>query len=120
MQHSRHLAFVFLRSPYGRSLTADGLDMLLATAAFDQTVTVAFLGPGLFNLLPGDSTAAGVKNQTKGFASLPLFDVANVLVDERELARYGLATDQFVLPVTSLSLASLREQLHAADHVHSF
>ncbi|WP_416394801.1 sulfurtransferase complex subunit TusC [Allohahella sp. A8] len=120
MQHSRHLAFVFLKPPYGRSLAADGLDMLLATAAFDQKITAIFLGSGLFNLLPGQSHDINMKNQTKAFASLPLFDVANVLVDEREIQRYGLNVEQFLLPVTAVSLASVREHLHAADHVHSF
>ena len=74
-------------------MAADGLDMLLATAAFDQKITAIFLGSGLFNLLPGQSHDINMKNQTKAFASLPLFDVANVLVDEREIQsefeRYG-------------------------------
>ncbi len=47
-------------APYGGSLAKTAIDTALAAAAFEQDVSVLFLGAGVLNLVPGqDGHALG-------------------------------------------------------------
>ncbi|MDX1735029.1 MAG: sulfurtransferase complex subunit TusC, partial [Halioglobus sp.] len=88
---ARRTLLVIRHSPYGGSLARSAVDTALAAAAFDQPVTLLFMGDGVLQLLPGqDSKAAGMKNIGRQLASLPLYDIDKVYLDSDAAARYRL------------------------------
>ena len=111
---------VINHAPYGGSLARAGLDVALATAAFDQPVELLFTGEGVFNLLPEQhSDALGVKNIGKLLGSLPLYDIDTVYADVESLRHYGLDEDRLVVPVSAIAREQVHALLSSADHLLS-
>jgi tRNA 2-thiouridine synthesizing protein C len=109
------------RSPYGSSLARAALDAALAAAAFDQAVSVLFLGDGVLQLLPDqDSIAIDARNIGKLIASMPLYDIEKVYVDATALARFSLRAEDLPQVVVPLDDAALHRLITDHDHVLEF
>ena len=109
------------QAPYGSSLARAALDAALAAAAFDQAVTVLFLGDGVLQLLPGqDSTAIDAKNIGKLIASMPLYDIENIYVDATALARFALPVEDLPQAVTPLDDTAIHRLITDHDHLLGF
>lgn len=76
--------FVFRHSPYGGPQAKEGIDALLAAAAFDQPIALLFLGDGVYQLQP-DQQPKGQKNHGKMLKALEMYDVDKVYADERSI-----------------------------------
>ena len=65
---------VILRhAPYGSGLARAAVDATLAAGAFEQAVSILFLGDGVLCLLPGqDGHSVGSRDLDRVIASLPL------------------------------------------------
>ena len=70
---------VIRNSLYGNSSVPAGLDMALAAAAFDQSVTVLFESAGLTALAAGDSGPIERKNTGRMVGALALYGVERIL-----------------------------------------
>ena len=78
-------------APFGRLDGQEALDLALVLAAFDQPVSLALLGDGVYQLTPGqDAEAIGLKTYTRAFAALGDFDIREVIVDADALSERGL------------------------------
>ncbi len=87
----KSLLLVFRHPPYGNGRARAGLDIALATAAFDQPVSLLFMDDGIWQLLPDqDPAAIGAKSTEKALASLPLYDIDSFHVDQHSLDARGL------------------------------
>ena len=87
------MLIVFRNPPYSDSLARAGLDLALAAAAFEQPLSVLFMGEGVLQLLSDQDTSdLGVRNLGKTLASLPLYGVETLHVDARSLATFGMTT----------------------------
>lgn len=112
---------LFTHSPYGSSLAKAGLDVALATAAFEQTVDVLFLGDGVLQLHPEqDSHELGIKNLSRQLASLPLYDIDCVYVDAEAATRYNMDLSKAPLATRSLCSKEMHELMTAYDHLLGF
>ncbi len=121
MKRSNSLLCIVRHSPYGSSLGRAALDTALAAAAFDQPVSLLFLGDGVLQLLPGqDAAALGRKNIGRLLGSLPLYDIDRVFVDAAAARRYGLDPDSAPVPVTVVDGAAIRELMAGSDHLLGF
>jgi len=112
---------VLRHSPYGSSLASAAIDVVLASAAFEQPVDALFVGDGVLHLQAGqDSQALGVRNKAKLLASLPLYGIERVYVDAAAADRYQV--DLAAAPLATEALAA--EQIHrlmvAYDHLLGF
>jgi tRNA 2-thiouridine synthesizing protein C len=117
----KRLLLVIRHSPYGSSLARASLDVALATAAFDQALSLLFVGDGVLQLLPDqDCEARGIKNVGRLLASLPLYGIEQVYVDAEAARRYQL--DLAAAPVGALALDSqaMAELLRAHDQLLGF
>ena len=115
-------ALVVIRhAPYGGSLARAGVDTALAAAAFEQAVTLLFLGDGVLNLLPQqDARAVGSRNLERLLASLPLYDIDTVYADAASLARHGIAAETLPDFARSMDAEGVRELLARSDHLLGF
>ena len=109
------------RSPYGSSLAKASLDVVFANAAFDQPISVLFLGDGVLQLLPAqDSHALGIANVARQLASLPLYDINTVYVDARAVERYNLDLSAMSVNTQLLNEAEMHQLMLDHDHLLGF
>jgi tRNA 2-thiouridine synthesizing protein C len=115
---SRSLLVVFRSAPYGDSRGRAGLEIALAFAAFEQPITVLFMGEGVLQLLPEqDTTELGARNLGKTLASLPLYGVETLHVDADSLDSYGIAVDSLPEGCTVIGSEALAALMRQHDHL---
>ena len=113
--------YVNRRAPYGTIYGLEALEVVLIGAAFEQDVSLAFLGDGVFQLAKGqDTKALEVKNFSPTFRALEDYDVTKIYVDEEALEARGLSEADLVIPVELVSSQRMAEIMEGQDVVLSF
>jgi len=119
--NDKSLLLLIRHSPYGSSLARASIDVALAAAAFDQAVSLLFVGDGVLQLLPEQQTEQqGVRNQGKLLASLPLYDIEQVYVDAEAAQRYQLDLNTAPLNTQALDREAMSRLLLTHDHLLGF
>ena len=112
------IVFIFRRSPYSSTMAQEGLDALLATAAFEQDPTVIFMHEGIWQLYPqGESQYH--KNYGKMLQALPLYGVEKIYVHEPSL-RARVHPGSLVIPHQLINDEQLAATIKAATTLLSF
>jgi len=113
--------YVNRKAPYGTIYALESLEVVLIGAAFEQDVSLAFVGDGVFQLAKGqDTKATGVKNFSPTFRALEDYDVTKLYVEREALEARGLAEDDLVVPVQVVGSGELAEIMEGQDVVLSF
>ncbi|MEM1114297.1 MAG: sulfurtransferase complex subunit TusC [Pseudomonadota bacterium] len=121
MAAQRKLLFLLRHSPYASSLARSAVDSCLAAAAFEQEVSVLFMGEGVLQLLPGqDGDAIGTRTLSKIIASFELYDINQIYADARALSAHGLNAGLLPPGIEVVSDQGIRSCLAEADHVLGF
>lgn len=116
---TKTLLFMFTHSPYSGSHAREGLEALLAAAAFDQNPAVIFLGEGIWQLIEqGDS--AIYKAHGKMLKALPLYGVEHIYVEGAALLARGLAASSLIIPAEVMDLSDITQKISGAGHILSF
>lgn len=88
---SQKLLFVCRHAPYGSSNAREGLDAILASAAYGQDIGVLFIDDGIFQLVPNQAPEAlPQKNLNANLAALPLYEVERLYVHSESLRERGV------------------------------
>ena len=83
--------YVNRKAPYGTIYALESLEVVLIGAAFEQDVSLAFVGDGVYQLAKGqDTKGLEVKNFSPAFRALEDYDVTKLYVDEQSLRARGL------------------------------
>lgn len=85
--------FMYLnrKAPYGTIYALEALEVVLIGAAFEQDVSVAFIGDGVYQLTKGQKTAGiGMKNFSPTYAALGDYEVNKLYVEKESLEERGL------------------------------
>ncbi|TNG00678.1 MAG: sulfurtransferase complex subunit TusC [Gammaproteobacteria bacterium] len=86
--------YVNRRAPYGTIYAWESLEVVLIGAAFDQDVSLAFMGDGVFQLTKGqDTSAASMKNFSPTYSALGDYEVTKIYVEKESLEERGLTLD---------------------------
>jgi tRNA 2-thiouridine synthesizing protein C len=112
----RRILFLISHAPRRGALSAEVLDELLIAAAFEQKVSVLFVGDGAFQLVEGGDPASG---SVRGYRALPTYDVDDVFVERAALKPRGLQAARFVIEARMLAGSAIRRLLAAQDVVVS-
>jgi tRNA 2-thiouridine synthesizing protein C len=113
--------YVNRRAPYGTIYALESLEVVLIGAAFEQDVSLAFIGDGVYQLAKGqDTKALEVKNFSPAFRALEDYDVTKLYVDEESLRARGLTAADLVVPVEVVSAERMAEIMESQDVVLSF
>jgi len=113
--------YVNRKAPYGTIYALESLEVVLIGAAFEQDVSLAFVGDGVYQLVKGqDTKALEVKNFSPAFRALEDYDVTKLYVDEESLRARGLKADDLVVPVELVSAERMAEIMEGQDVVLSF
>lgn len=113
--------FLCRRPPYGGSYPKAALDLLLTAAAFDQAVILAFAGDGVYQLLAGqDGGGIGLKDLSRTWPALELYEVREVVVEAQALRDRNLGEGDLVISARPVENEALRELQARARQVFVF
>ena len=118
---TRQLLAICSYSPGEQVKAREALDAILATAVFEQPLSLLFCGDGVWQLLGAQGDYSGSdKALTRSLTALPLYDVHAVYADEQSLRERGL-TQQDLLPQAKvISSGQATELLAACQGIMSF
>jgi tRNA 2-thiouridine synthesizing protein C len=118
---AKRFLYVNRRAPYGSIYALESLEVVLIGAAFEQDVSLAFLGDGVYQLTKGqDTKGLEVKNFSPTFRALEDYDVTKLYVEQEALEARGLSEADLVVPVQVVSTARMAEIMEAQDVILSF
>lgn len=118
---NKNILVIQRTAPYGSSLAREGIDYVLTSAAYDQNISLLFLGDGVFQLLAEqDSKNIQLKNQLSALEVLPLYDIENLYITEEDLSERHLNKKQLGLNVNIISRSDVHALIAQQDHVVGF
>jgi len=113
--------YVNRKAPYGTIYALESLEVVLIGAAFEQDVSLAFVGDGVYQLTRGqDTRGLEMKNFSPTFRALEDYEVTKLYVDEEALKARGLGASDLVVPVEVVSTQRMAEIMEAHDVILSF
>lgn len=91
---SKKFMYLNRKAPYGTVYALESLEVVLIGAAFEQDVSVAFIGDGVYQLQKGQKTdGIGMKNFSPTYSALGDYDVTKIYVEKESLEERGLTLD---------------------------
>ncbi len=118
---AKKFMFVNRTAPYGTVYALESLEVVLITAAFDQDVSVVFVGDGVWQLKKGQQTKGiETKNFSPTYRALEGYDVEKLYVEREAMAARGLTEDDLLVDVTVLGADELGRLMAEQDVVLSF
>ena len=100
MSETKKFMYVNRHAPYGTVYALEGLEVVLIGAAFEQEVSMAFIGDGVFQLKQGQDTAdSDMKNFSPTYRALGDYEVNRLYVERESLEERGLNEDD-LMPLT--------------------
>ena len=118
---AKKFLYVNRKAPYGTIYALESLEVVLIGAAFEQDVSLAFVGDGVYQLTKGqDTKGLEVKNFSPTFGALEDYDVTKLYVEEEALQARGLSAADLVVPVEVVSTRRMAEIMEDQDVILSF
>lgn len=117
------IAFVFTQPPYGNSRSREGLDALLAMAAYcdENEISVFFLNDGILNLLVQQQADLILQKDTLAvFKLLDLYEIENRFICQQDLERYQLSNLNLQLNCQQLDQTAFFAKLQQAEKILTF
>jgi len=94
---TKKFMFVNRKAPYGTVYALESLEVVLIGAAFEQDVSLAFVGDGVYQIAKGQSTdGIGMKNFSPTFKALGDYEVTKLYVEKESLEARGLTLDDLM------------------------
>ncbi|MDH5387480.1 MAG: sulfurtransferase complex subunit TusC [Gammaproteobacteria bacterium] len=91
---AKKFMYINRKAPYGTVYALESLEVVLIGAAFDQDVSLAFIGDGVYQLTKGQNTKAiGQKNFSPVYMALGDYDVNKIYVEKESLEERGLSLE---------------------------
>lgn len=115
--------FIYInrRAPHGTVYALEALETVLIGAAFDQDVSVLFIDDGVYQLKKDQNTESlELKNFSKAFRALEMYDVEKLFVESESLQERGLSADDLLVDVEILERSKVSELIEQQDVVLSF
>ncbi len=107
--------------PHGSAQGRESLDLTLAMSAFNESLSLFFIGDGVYQLVDGHSPEETLqKHYQPLFKMLEMYDVENIYVCEASLDQRSLNSGMLLIDVTLLSTQELQQQLALQDQLLSF
>lgn len=117
----KKLMYVNRRAPYGTVYALESLEVVLIGAAFEQDVSVAFMDDGVFELVKGqDGGDTGIKNFSKTYRALEMYDVEKLYVSKESLDERGLTEDDLLVDVEVKNVDEMKALMEEQEVILSF
>ena len=97
MSATKKMLYINRNAPYGTVYALEGLEVVLIGAAFEQDVSMAFIGDGVYQILKGQDTSdSDMKNFSPTFNALGDYEVTKLYVEQESLDERGLTVDDLM------------------------
>lgn len=117
----KKILFISRQAPYGQSAAKECLDAILAASAYEQDLSLLFMGDGIFQLKKNQDTGASQqKNLANIFPVLGLYDIDKIYIQESALKDRDLQQDDLVVTTTALNNKAIRTLMEQQDQLLSF
>jgi tRNA 2-thiouridine synthesizing protein C len=118
---AKKFLYVNRKAPYGTIYALESLEVVLIGAAFEQDVSLAFLGDGVYQLARNqDTKGLEVKNFSPAFRALEDYDVTKLYVEKEALEARGLTESDLVVAVEVVDAQRMTEIMEGQDVILSF
>ena len=118
---AKKFLYVNRKAPYGTIYAHESLEVVLIGAAFEQDVSLAFVGDGVYQLAKGqDTKGLEMKNFSPAFRALEDYDVTKLYVEQEALQARGLSEGDLVVPVEAVSAQRMAEIMDGQDVILTF
>lgn len=108
-------------APYGTIYALEALEVVLIGAAFEQDVCMVFIDDGVYQLKKDqDTDGIEMKNFSKTYRALEMYDVEKLYVDKQSLEERGLTEDDLLVDVEIKTSDELTALMEDQDVVLSF
>lgn len=108
------LLFIFRHRPYSNSRTQSAIDTMLAAAALGQSVSIMFIGDGLWMLSAEQKTESiATRSISKLLAAVPLYDITPIYVEQESFEMLSGSINFLELPlqlVTEKDISQIIQQ----------
>jgi len=99
----KRFLFVLRKPPHSGAQVQELLDIVLTTAAFDQSVSILLVDDGVFQLKNNQNPdCTGMKDTAAVFKALEIYDVHDVCAEMESLQERGLKPGDLCLPINVL------------------
>lgn len=110
--------FTLSQAPHLGNGVQEALDLILTTAAFDQTVGVLFVDDGVWQLAEGQrANGLGFKDSAAMLQALALYGVTEVFVEQESLSERGLESGAPIIPLMLVDRCELPRLFNGYDVV---
>jgi tRNA 2-thiouridine synthesizing protein C len=117
----KRFLYVNRKAPYGTIYALESLEVVLIGAAFEQDVSLAFVGDGVDQLSKGqDTKTLEVKNFSPTYRALEDYDVNKIYVEKEALEARGLTEEDLVVPVEVVDAQRMTQIMEDQDVILSF
>ncbi|HET9340437.1 MAG TPA: sulfurtransferase complex subunit TusC [Casimicrobiaceae bacterium] len=117
----KRFLYVNRKAPYGTIYALESLEVVLIGAAFEQDVSLAFVGDGVYQLSKGqDTKTLEVKNFSPTYRALEDYDVNKIYVEKEALEARGLTEEDLVVPVEVVDAQRMTQIMEDQDVILSF
>ncbi|MCW8934454.1 MAG: sulfurtransferase complex subunit TusC [Gammaproteobacteria bacterium] len=94
---TKKFMFINRKAPYGTVYALESLEVVLIGAAFEQDVSLAFIGDGVYQIAKGQSTdGIGMKNFSPTYKALGDYEITKLYVEKESLEARGLTLDDLM------------------------
>jgi len=108
-------------APYGTIYALEALEVVLIGAAFEQDVSMVFIDDGVYQLKKDqDTDGIEMKNFSKTYRALEMYDVEKLYVDKQSLEERGLTEDDLLVDVEIKTTDELTALMEEQEVVLSF
>ena len=91
---TKKFMYINRKPPYGTVYALESLEVVLIGAAFDQDVSLAFIGDGVYQLTKGqDTKAIAQKNFSPVYGALGDYEVTKIYIEKESLEERGLTLE---------------------------
>lgn len=117
----KKMMYVNRTAPYGTVYALEALEVVLIGAAFEQDVSMAFIDDGVY-LLKKDQDTDGIemKNFSKTYRALEMYDVEKLYVDKQSLEERGLTEDDLLVDVEIKTTDEMTALMEDQEVIMSF
>jgi tRNA 2-thiouridine synthesizing protein C len=112
----KKIMHVLRHAPHGTIYSYEGLEMILIMAAYEQDLSVVFIGDGVYAIKKNQDTAGiGIKGFAKTFMALDGYDVEKLYVDRLSLEERGLSEEDLLVDVEVLDSSEIGALMNGQD-----
>lgn len=117
----KNVGIINRTAPHGRAVGRESLDLTLAMSAFNESLSLFFIGDGVYQLLKGQNPSESLQKHFQPlFKMLALYDVENIYVCEASLSLRNIQQSDLLIDVTLVDTEQLKTKLASQDQLLSF